>query len=67
MAILMLPYDEILVGPRARRQLRRIASKDRLALASIERAIGSLAAWPDSRQVRPLSSHESQYRLRTGR
>ncbi|HET8984871.1 MAG TPA: hypothetical protein VFN03_03830 [Trueperaceae bacterium] len=58
---------EILVTPRARRQLRRLARKEWQAFTMVELAISSLAAWPEVKQVKALTAHESRYRLRTGR
>jgi mRNA-degrading endonuclease RelE of RelBE toxin-antitoxin system len=58
---------EIVVGAKARRQLRQIARKDRKAFTAVELAISSLAAWPVAKQVRSLTAHKSHYRLRAGR
>jgi mRNA interferase RelE/StbE len=55
------------VSARARRQLKKLAKKDRAAFQSVSDGIESLADWPETRRVRALRSHESGYRLRLGR
>lgn len=65
--MLMVTYVRHSRWPRARRQLRRVARKDRQAFVLIERAISSLAPWPVAKSVKSLTAHENQYRLRAGR
>jgi mRNA interferase RelE/StbE len=55
------------VSARARRQLKKLANKDRSAYRLVSDEIESLADWPETRRVRALRSHESGYRLRVGR
>jgi mRNA interferase RelE/StbE len=55
------------VSARARRQLKKLAKKDRAAFRLVSDGIESLADWPETKSVRALRSHESDYRLRIGR
>jgi mRNA interferase RelE/StbE len=55
---------EIEWQPNAYRQLKKI--KERETLASIKAAILDLASWPDCRNIKAMTNHESGYRLRVG-
>lgn len=49
---------------KALRQLRKI---DRQAGAEIRKAVGTLTAMPECRNVKALTNHQYGYRLRVGR
>ncbi|MFH7321330.1 type II toxin-antitoxin system RelE/ParE family toxin [Desulfurivibrio sp. D14AmB] len=50
---------------KAYRQLRKLRNPQ--AAEAIFDAVGSLASWPDCKDVKHLTNHEYQYRLRVGR
>jgi mRNA interferase RelE/StbE len=49
---------------KALRQLRRI--KDRKARSTIKNTVGTLTSFPDCRNVKRLTNHQYDYRLRAG-
>lgn len=50
---------------KAYRQLRKLRNQQ--VEETIFDAVGTLAAWPDTQNVKHLINHEYQYRLRVGR
>lgn len=48
--------------PKAYRQLKKI--KERETLAAIKDAVHGLAHWPECRNIKAMTNHESSYRLR---
>jgi len=56
---------EIAWKPKARKQLGKIADpRDREAVYD---AVGALADWPESRNIKALTNNKYGYRLRVGR
>ena len=55
---------KIIWEKKALKSLKRIQMKDRRA---INESVKNLANWPDCQNVKSLSSHQYQYRLRVGR
>ncbi len=55
---------EIEWQPKAYRQLKKI--KERKTLAAIKDAVFELAHWPDCRNIKAMTNHESGYRFRVG-
>jgi len=56
---------EIEWQPKAFRQLKKI--KERETLTAIKHAVLDLEHWPDCRNIKAMTNHESAYRLRSGR
>jgi mRNA interferase RelE/StbE len=52
--------------PKAERQLKKLAKRDRVTYLNVIEAVESLRRWPDVENVRKLSSHTYGYRLRIG-
>jgi mRNA-degrading endonuclease RelE of RelBE toxin-antitoxin system len=55
---------EIEWQPKAYRQLKKIKERD--TLSAIKDAVLELAHWPDCRNIKAMTNHESGYRLRIG-
>jgi mRNA interferase RelE/StbE len=53
--------------PKAERQLRKIRSKDSKAFSEISAGIDSLVNYPKLPNIKKLTNHDYEYRLRVGR
>jgi mRNA-degrading endonuclease RelE of RelBE toxin-antitoxin system len=55
--------NRITWSTKAQKQLRKLNKPDQITIYD---AVGELATMPDSRNVKALTNHEYQYRLRVG-
>ena len=54
------------IAPKAKRQLKKLAKKQRAIYLDVARAIDSLEHYPNVKGVKSLVNHDYQYRLRVG-